>query len=206
MGKELYGLKILVVDDDVDTRELIEWVLRRVGAEVTSVGSAREALEALEREKPHILVTDIAMPEEVEVAVVADPPAVAEHAGPAGAGVAERPEPRVTVPVAPALTIEARDRIALGPGRRKAEILALVRPIERSEVVGVLEDTDLPHRLLGRRLVPGGLLSPGGRRGGETQGQAGQERRRRHRLHDRTPSRAGRPDPLEYTVAFRAGL
>ncbi|PYQ13559.1 MAG: hypothetical protein DMF80_14900 [Acidobacteria bacterium] len=64
MGKELYGLKILVVDDDVDTRELIEWVLRRVGAEVTSVGSAREALEALEREKPHILVTDIAMPEE----------------------------------------------------------------------------------------------------------------------------------------------
>jgi len=64
MGKELYGLKILVVDDDVDTRELIEWVLKRVGAEVTSVGSAREALEVLEREKPQILVSDIAMPEE----------------------------------------------------------------------------------------------------------------------------------------------
>jgi len=64
MGKELYGLKILVVDDDVDTRELIEWVLKRVGAEATSVGSAREALEVLEREKPHVLVSDIAMPEE----------------------------------------------------------------------------------------------------------------------------------------------
>jgi CheY-like chemotaxis protein len=64
MGKELYGLKILVVDDDVDTRELIEWVLKRVGAEVTSVGSAREALEVLEREKPHVLVSDIAMAEE----------------------------------------------------------------------------------------------------------------------------------------------
>jgi CheY-like chemotaxis protein len=64
MGKELYGLKILVVDDDVDTRELIEWVLKRVGAEVTSVGSAREALDVLEREKPHVLVSDIAMPEE----------------------------------------------------------------------------------------------------------------------------------------------
>jgi CheY-like chemotaxis protein len=64
MGKELYGLKILVVDDDVDTRELIEWVLKRVGAEVTSVGSAREALDLLEREKPHLLVSDIAMPEE----------------------------------------------------------------------------------------------------------------------------------------------
>ena len=64
MGKELYGLKILVVDDDADTRELIEWVLKRVGAEVTSVGSAREALEALERDKPSLLVSDIAMPEE----------------------------------------------------------------------------------------------------------------------------------------------
>jgi CheY-like chemotaxis protein len=64
MGKELYGLKILVVDDDVDTRELIEWVLKRVGAEVTSVSSAREALDVLEREKPHVLVSDIAMPEE----------------------------------------------------------------------------------------------------------------------------------------------
>jgi CheY-like chemotaxis protein len=64
MGKELYGLKILVVDDDVDSRELIEWVLKRVGAEVTSVGSAREALDVLEREKPHIMVSDIAMPGE----------------------------------------------------------------------------------------------------------------------------------------------
>ncbi|HEY2941714.1 MAG TPA: response regulator [Vicinamibacteria bacterium] len=64
MGKELYGLKVLVVDDDVDTRELIEWVLKRVGAEVTSVGSAREALEVLEREKPHVLVSDLAMPGE----------------------------------------------------------------------------------------------------------------------------------------------
>src|SRR3984893_9519609 len=64
MGKELYGLKILVVEDDVDTRELIEWVLKRVGAEVRSVGSAREALDVLEGEKPHVLVSDIAMPEE----------------------------------------------------------------------------------------------------------------------------------------------
>jgi len=64
VSKELYGFKILVVDDDLDTRELIEWVLKRVGAEVTAVGSAREALEVLEREKPQVLVSDIAMPEE----------------------------------------------------------------------------------------------------------------------------------------------
>ena len=64
MGKELYGIKILVEDDGADTRELLEWVLKRTGAEVVVAGSAREALEALERSKPHVLVSDIAMPEE----------------------------------------------------------------------------------------------------------------------------------------------
>jgi len=64
MSKELYGLKILVVDDDQDTRDLLEWVLRRVGAEVVAAPSAKAAMEALEKDRPHILVSDIAMPEE----------------------------------------------------------------------------------------------------------------------------------------------
>jgi CheY-like chemotaxis protein len=64
MGKELYGLKILVVDDDLDTRELIDWVLRRAGAEVATAGSAAEALEALDKDRFHLLISDIAMPDE----------------------------------------------------------------------------------------------------------------------------------------------
>jgi CheY-like chemotaxis protein len=64
MAKELYGLKILVVDDDKDTLELLEWVLKRAGAEVTAVSSAKLAMEALDRDRPTILVSDIAMPEE----------------------------------------------------------------------------------------------------------------------------------------------
>ena len=64
MGKELYGFKVLVVDDDVDTRELIQWVLARAGAEVTTAESAAQALEALDRERFHVLVSDIMMPEE----------------------------------------------------------------------------------------------------------------------------------------------
>ncbi|PYQ50450.1 MAG: hypothetical protein DMF78_15645, partial [Acidobacteria bacterium] len=56
MAKELYGLKILVVDDDKDTLELLEWVLKRAGADVVAVASAQQAMEALERERPHILV------------------------------------------------------------------------------------------------------------------------------------------------------
>jgi CheY-like chemotaxis protein len=82
MGKELYGLKILVVDDDLDTRELLDWVLRRAGAEVASAESAREALEALEKERFHILISDIAMPEEDGYALLRKVRALpAEHGG-----------------------------------------------------------------------------------------------------------------------------
>ena len=64
MGNELQGIKVLVVDDDQDTLELLEWVLKRAGAEVIAVESARAAMEALEKSRPSILVSDIAMPEE----------------------------------------------------------------------------------------------------------------------------------------------
>ncbi len=64
MAKELYGLRVLAVDDDPDTRELLRWVLSRAGADTTVVASAREAMEALEQATPHVLVADIAMPEE----------------------------------------------------------------------------------------------------------------------------------------------
>jgi CheY-like chemotaxis protein len=64
VGKELYGFKVLVVDDDLDTRELIQWVLQRVGAEVTLAASSAEALSALDGERFHVLVSDISMPEE----------------------------------------------------------------------------------------------------------------------------------------------
>src|SRR6476659_2736299 len=77
MAKELYGLKILVVDDDKDTLELLEWVLKRAGAEVIAVSSAKAAMEALERERPSILVSDIAMPEEDGLGLMGRIPAVA---------------------------------------------------------------------------------------------------------------------------------
>jgi CheY-like chemotaxis protein len=64
MAKELYGFRVLVVDDETDTRELLEWVLKRAGAEVVAVSNAKDAIEMLEKEKPHVLVSDIAMPEE----------------------------------------------------------------------------------------------------------------------------------------------
>ncbi|MBE8998450.1 response regulator [Nostoc sp. LEGE 12447] len=60
----LDGLQILLVEDSTDTRELIAFVLEQSGAQVTSVSSVGEALEALMRLRPNILVSDIGMPDE----------------------------------------------------------------------------------------------------------------------------------------------
>lgn len=60
----LQGLRVLVVDDEPDARELVATVLKRCGAQVTAVASAREGLAALRQERPHVLLADIEMPEE----------------------------------------------------------------------------------------------------------------------------------------------
>ncbi len=61
---ELEGLRVLVVDDDEDSRVLVKKVLEMCGAEVTAVGSAREALAWVERLRPDVLVSDLGMPGE----------------------------------------------------------------------------------------------------------------------------------------------
>ena len=60
----LRGLKVLVVDDEADTRELIGEVLKEVGSEVITCASVEEALIALEEHKPDILISDLGMPDE----------------------------------------------------------------------------------------------------------------------------------------------
>ncbi|HYG11531.1 MAG TPA: response regulator, partial [Pyrinomonadaceae bacterium] len=60
----LDGLRILVVDDEEDTRELLREVLARQGAEVKMSGSAAEALRTLAAWNPHLLISDIGMPVE----------------------------------------------------------------------------------------------------------------------------------------------
>ncbi|MEJ6485608.1 GAF domain-containing protein [Nostoc punctiforme UO1] len=59
----LSNLRVLVVDDDTDTREFIVFVLELAGAIVTSVPSAIVALEVLAQSKLDVLVSDIGMPE-----------------------------------------------------------------------------------------------------------------------------------------------
>ncbi|MDT5262715.1 MAG: hypothetical protein QOC61_1719, partial [Acidobacteriota bacterium] len=62
--ERLEGLKVLVVDDEVDTREVFRVGISRCGAEVLTAASAQEALEAIERERPDLLISDIGMPGE----------------------------------------------------------------------------------------------------------------------------------------------
>ena len=66
----LTGVRVLVVDDEQDTRALISAVIARSGAEVTACASAGEALEALETWRPHILMSDIGMPGEDGYALI----------------------------------------------------------------------------------------------------------------------------------------
>ncbi|MBI5547542.1 MAG: response regulator [Deltaproteobacteria bacterium] len=61
-GPSLSGACILVVDDDPDTREVVTAMLEVEGAKVQSVASAPEALTAMDREPPDLVVSDIAMP------------------------------------------------------------------------------------------------------------------------------------------------
>jgi len=61
--EELRGLKVLVVDDDADARELVARVLAESRADVVIAGSAAEALPLVERERPDVLVSDIGMPD-----------------------------------------------------------------------------------------------------------------------------------------------
>jgi PAS domain S-box-containing protein len=59
----LSGIKVLVVDDDEDARELLSAALNSFGAEVITVPGALQALDALASEKIDVLVSDINMPE-----------------------------------------------------------------------------------------------------------------------------------------------
>ena len=61
-AQRLARLHILVVDDEVDARELFAMVLRSTGASVTAAGSVDQALAAFSKERPDILVSDIGMP------------------------------------------------------------------------------------------------------------------------------------------------
>jgi CheY-like chemotaxis protein len=118
---EIVGLKILVVDDETDARDLVAAVLEQCGAKVTTAGSVAEALEQVERQLPDLLLSDIGMPGEDGYSLIRKIRALPHAAG---------------LPAA-ALTAYAR-----AEDRRKAldagYMMHIPKPVEPAELVSVI--------------------------------------------------------------------
>jgi PAS domain S-box-containing protein len=67
----LDGIRVLVVDDDPDSNDVVRTLLASFGAEVRTAGSAVEALDVVDRWVPDVVVSDIAMPGEDGYALLA---------------------------------------------------------------------------------------------------------------------------------------
>jgi CheY-like chemotaxis protein len=61
-GDELRGVRVLVVEDEPETLELVCLTLRTAGATVTEAANAEDALARLEAETPDVVVSDLQMP------------------------------------------------------------------------------------------------------------------------------------------------
>ncbi len=78
---QLAGVRVLVVDDEADTRELMRFILEGCGARVSTADSAAAALEALRAEAFDVLISDIGMPEEDGYALIAQVRALDKERG-----------------------------------------------------------------------------------------------------------------------------
>src|SRR5437762_5472170 len=77
----LEGGRVLLVEDDLNTRESLGTLLRQRGARVTATESAAEGLRALEREPPDVLVSDLGMPHEDVFALIRKVRALGQERG-----------------------------------------------------------------------------------------------------------------------------
>jgi signal transduction histidine kinase len=63
-GPSLADVRVLLVDDEPDAREVVSLILGERGAQVRAVSSATDALAALDTYEPNVIVSDIEMPGE----------------------------------------------------------------------------------------------------------------------------------------------
>ena len=137
-GSRLKGVRVLVVDDEQDARDVIGEILRRSGAEVSTAGGSQEALQMMGRERPDVLVSDIAMPDEDGYAFIRTVRQLTPQDGGAVPSVAltayAREEDRARVlaagfqshlakPVEPADLVAAVAELANGAASREAPVV-----------------------------------------------------------------------------------
>jgi len=148
----LGGLRVLVVDDEADARELMRAILVECGAEVALAASVQAALKALDGASFDVLVSDIAMPDEDGYDLIRQIRALdAEHGG------------RI-----PALALTAYARIddrdaALSAGYQQ-HAAKPIEPAELAAAVATLADrgsAERPRRQARRRRSPGSAPGTG---------------------------------------------
>ena len=123
---ELNDIRVLVVDDDVDTCELLQVILEGCGAQVKTASSAAAALEAVKEEVFDVLISDIGMPEEDGYSLIAKVRALGkEHGG--------------KIPAAAALTayVGEEDRMRV---LQSGFQIHVPKPISASELVAVVSN------------------------------------------------------------------
>lgn len=59
----LSGLRVMVIDDVTDCRDVVELYLTQIKAEVKAVSSVQEALSIMKQFKPKLVISDIYMPD-----------------------------------------------------------------------------------------------------------------------------------------------
>lgn len=132
---ELAGLRVLVVDDEADSRELLNAVLSSCGAEITAASSAAEAFELVKGGQFNVIVSDIGMPDEDGYALIKK---IRELPHESGGGI-----PAV------ALTAYARAEDRIQALRANFQ-MHISKPVEPSELVVVVANlagrTDNPQQ------------------------------------------------------------
>ncbi|HEY6246368.1 MAG TPA: CHASE domain-containing protein [Pyrinomonadaceae bacterium] len=121
--QSLSGLHVLLVDDDEDTLELMTTALTSRKANVTAVGSAGEAIDAIKVRAPDVLISDIAMPEEDGYGLIAKVRSLD--------GEAQSSIPAVAIT---AYAKEEDRQRALASGFQ----IYLAKPVELSELISVV--------------------------------------------------------------------
>ena len=119
----LSGVKVLVLDDDADAREVVSTALAQCGAKTAGAGTSREALDLLREFAPDVLVSDIAMPGEDGFAFIKRVRALAPE------GIGSVPAVALT-----AYTQDYEMRHALSAGFQEF----LPKPVEMDELAAIV--------------------------------------------------------------------
>jgi CheY-like chemotaxis protein len=124
-GIRLDGVRVLVVDDESDSRDVMAQALEDCGAHVTRADNARDALDILENSEVDVLLADVAMPNQDGYELIRK-----IRASTAG---------RIAAIPAAAVTAHARDderRLALSAGFH----LHVSKPIEIGQLTRTVQD------------------------------------------------------------------